>query len=320
MSQSKITQKPWLYKTELCKSFSTTGKCSYGARCQYAHGQAQLRPVTRHPKYKSRRCKNFDLGSCSYGSRCCFIHSDQKKEKNAGQRRRKNSRKKKTQRAKSGRTRNESKDARAVTRLQQRNLRNREAELAISTPTVKPPPIQQHLSSNLFSSSQWSDTLSKSPWSTPTSKSPWSTTKPVGSEPLLPIIQSSSMSPRNYKPQEFSSKDSQVKAILEGIGIIKPVIAAHPYGANAILEVDEYPYGTNSPIGTPPTPIPTPIVADPSPIVADPYRAKRLLPVYPVVSNTNETPEAEPPTWEEKNRGRLNVFKSMGNKSRSCRW
>jgi len=311
MSQSKITQKPWLYKTELCKSFSTTGKCSYGARCQYAHGQAQLRPVTRHPKYKSRRCKNFDLGSCSYGSRCCFIHSDQKKEKNAGQRRRNKSRKKKSQRAKSGRTRNESKDGgRAVTRLQQRNLRNREAELAIS----KPPPIQQHLSSNLFSQSQWSGTLSKSPWSTPTSKSPWSTTtpkSPLGSEPLLPIIHSST-SPRNYKPQEFSSKDSQVKAILEGIGIIKPVIAANPYGTNAILEVDEW-----SPIGTPPTPI----VTDPSPIVADPYRAKRgLLPVYPVVSNTKETPEAEPPTWEEKNRGRLNVFKSMGNKSRSCRW
>ena len=103
----------------------------------------------------------------------------------------------------------------------------------------------------------------------------------------------------------------------EGIGIIKPVIAANPYGTNAILEVDEYPYGTPSPIGTPPTPI----VTDPSPIVADPFRAKRgLLPVYPVVSNTKETPEAEPPTWEEKNRGRLNVFKSMGNKSRSCRW
>ena len=51
---------------ELCKSFSTTGKCSYGARCQYAHGQAQLRPVTRHPKYKSRRCKNYDLGRLNH--------------------------------------------------------------------------------------------------------------------------------------------------------------------------------------------------------------------------------------------------------------
>lgn len=304
----KITQKPWLYKTELCKSFSTTGKCSYGARCQYAHGQAQLRAVTRHPKYKSRRCKNFDLGSCSYGSRCCFIHSDQKKEKNTGQRRRKHhQRKKNSQRAKSGRVRNGSKDSGRVTRLQQRNLRNREAELAVSEP---PPPVK-HNSSHLFSSSKWS-TTTKSPWSSTTPKSPWSATpstfpQPVGSEPRaesLPIIRSTS--PRNYqnrkesKPQEFSSKDSHVKAILEGIGIIKPVLA-NPYEIKAIFEVDEFPHGQTTPI------------------VADPYRAKGLSPVYPEHSTTKPSPEADM-TWEEKNRGRLSVFKHIGNKSSSCRW
>ncbi|XP_054855184.1 mRNA decay activator protein ZFP36-like [Eublepharis macularius] len=63
------------YKTELCRTFSETGKCKYGAKCQFAHGASELRAMTRHPKYKTVLChKFFQTGDCPYGSRCHFIH------------------------------------------------------------------------------------------------------------------------------------------------------------------------------------------------------------------------------------------------------
>jgi len=67
-----------LYKTELCRSFEETGSCRYGLKCQFAHGRAELRPVTRHPKYKTEVCKTFHtIGTCPYGKRCRFIHIEQ---------------------------------------------------------------------------------------------------------------------------------------------------------------------------------------------------------------------------------------------------
>eukprot|EP01116_Phalansterium_solitarium_P005509 TRINITY_DN1721_c0_g1_i1.p1 TRINITY_DN1721_c0_g1~~TRINITY_DN1721_c0_g1_i1.p1 ORF type:complete len:332 (+),score=67.63 TRINITY_DN1721_c0_g1_i1:414-1409(+) len=64
-----------LYKTELCRSFSETGVCRYGHKCQFAHGHHELRPVLRHPKYKTETCKTFTTtGICPYGPRCRFIH------------------------------------------------------------------------------------------------------------------------------------------------------------------------------------------------------------------------------------------------------
>eukprot|EP01090_Pellita_catalonica_P001020 TRINITY_DN10750_c0_g1_i1.p1 TRINITY_DN10750_c0_g1~~TRINITY_DN10750_c0_g1_i1.p1 ORF type:complete len:242 (+),score=25.22 TRINITY_DN10750_c0_g1_i1:43-768(+) len=72
--EREITQQN-LYKTELCKPFERSGTCRYGAKCQFAHGQAELRPVMRHPKYKTEVCKSFQTtGKCRYGSRCRFIH------------------------------------------------------------------------------------------------------------------------------------------------------------------------------------------------------------------------------------------------------
>ncbi|XP_074075070.1 mRNA decay activator protein ZFP36 [Macrotis lagotis] len=63
------------YKTELCRTFSESGKCRYGSKCQFAHGSAELRPASRHPKYKTEMCRKFlTLGSCPYGTRCHFIH------------------------------------------------------------------------------------------------------------------------------------------------------------------------------------------------------------------------------------------------------
>ncbi|RKP13528.1 hypothetical protein BJ684DRAFT_4774, partial [Piptocephalis cylindrospora] len=63
------------YKTELCKSYSETGQCRYGERCQFAHGQEELLPVRRHPKYKTIPCRTYqERGSCPYDTRCTFIH------------------------------------------------------------------------------------------------------------------------------------------------------------------------------------------------------------------------------------------------------
>lgn len=66
-----------LYKTEICRSYADNGGfCKYGLKCQFAHGEAELRPVRRHPRYKTKWCRNFlATGSCPYDSRCRFIHS-----------------------------------------------------------------------------------------------------------------------------------------------------------------------------------------------------------------------------------------------------
>ncbi|KAG1703299.1 hypothetical protein DVH05_008208 [Phytophthora capsici] len=65
-----------LYKTELCKHFTENGSCRYGSKCQFAHGEDELRGVLRHPKYKTTRCKAYlSTGKCMYGSRCRFIHT-----------------------------------------------------------------------------------------------------------------------------------------------------------------------------------------------------------------------------------------------------
>ena len=42
-----------LYKTELCRSWEEKGTCRYGTKCQFAHGEEELRKVSRHPKVSS---------------------------------------------------------------------------------------------------------------------------------------------------------------------------------------------------------------------------------------------------------------------------
>ncbi|CAK5087486.1 unnamed protein product [Meloidogyne enterolobii] len=54
-----------------------TGRCNYGERCQYAHGDREKRPVPRHPKYKTEPCQSYHkTGYCPYGPRCHFIHNE----------------------------------------------------------------------------------------------------------------------------------------------------------------------------------------------------------------------------------------------------
>ena len=69
-----------LYKTELCLSWEEWGACPYDAKCQFAHGAAELRFVRRHPKYKSEFCREFArTGSCIFGTRCRFAHSPEER-------------------------------------------------------------------------------------------------------------------------------------------------------------------------------------------------------------------------------------------------
>ena len=64
------------YKTELCRPFQDSGFCKYGDKCQFAHGEPDLRCLPRHPKYKTELCRTYHTrGICPYGSRCHFIHS-----------------------------------------------------------------------------------------------------------------------------------------------------------------------------------------------------------------------------------------------------
>lgn len=47
---SANNRKLGLYKTELCRSWEEKHSCRYGAKCQFAHGEEELRKVSRHPK------------------------------------------------------------------------------------------------------------------------------------------------------------------------------------------------------------------------------------------------------------------------------
>jgi len=64
------------YKTRLC--VFPGGECPHGARCKFAHGQAELRPppATATESYKTRPCR-YTLADCPFAAagRCQFAHS-----------------------------------------------------------------------------------------------------------------------------------------------------------------------------------------------------------------------------------------------------
>ena len=86
------------YKTSLCKHFGTPQGCSYGDKCQFAHGNQELRlnnnqmaymmppgtPGVAGSKaqnsmlnYKIVKCKNWEKDkTCKYGAHCTFAHGD----------------------------------------------------------------------------------------------------------------------------------------------------------------------------------------------------------------------------------------------------
>ena len=85
------------YKTTLCKHFDTPQGCSYGDKCQFAHGSQELRmPLLQNQgqnmgmnnnsnnksqhnylNYKIVKCKNWEKDhTCKYGAHCTFAHGD----------------------------------------------------------------------------------------------------------------------------------------------------------------------------------------------------------------------------------------------------
>merc|ERR1712048_1525656 len=69
-------------KTKLCHYFMTMGKCYYGAKCHFAHGEHELRrsedagPLI-HPRHKTTLCQNeLRHGVCKFGKFCIFIHKE----------------------------------------------------------------------------------------------------------------------------------------------------------------------------------------------------------------------------------------------------
>ena len=82
------------YKTLICKHFNTPQGCSYGDKCQFAHGESELKPFegkilnqtqansnknkqTSVLNYKIVKCKNWERdGNCKYGGHCTFAHGE----------------------------------------------------------------------------------------------------------------------------------------------------------------------------------------------------------------------------------------------------
>lgn len=80
-STSSVSSSSSRYKTELCRSFTESGFCKYGGKCQFAHGAEELRDLNRHPKYKTEPCRTFHtIGFCPYGVRCHFVHNGEEEK------------------------------------------------------------------------------------------------------------------------------------------------------------------------------------------------------------------------------------------------
>jgi hypothetical protein len=82
------------YKTRMCINFPI-GRCTRGASCAYAHGEAELRagpggvvaaaPPSTHQYYKTRLCQAFVEGRCHRGVACNYAHSEAERQSFASQ-------------------------------------------------------------------------------------------------------------------------------------------------------------------------------------------------------------------------------------------
>ena len=91
----------------MCKHYNTTQGCSYGDKCQFAHGSDELRLLNNQSNINNKnkinlegkkskqinpiniktiKCKNWEKnGACKYGNYCTFAHGEndlKKKEDN----------------------------------------------------------------------------------------------------------------------------------------------------------------------------------------------------------------------------------------------
>jgi hypothetical protein len=65
-----------LYKTELCRAWEKHGSCSFGNKCNYAHGTKELRDRVRVTTFHIQPCVDSvtQKGQCGYGKRCNYAH------------------------------------------------------------------------------------------------------------------------------------------------------------------------------------------------------------------------------------------------------
>ena len=67
------------YKTELCKTFLSTGKYPYGNKCLFAQCKNELINKHQCKNHKQKPCKSLnEKGFCLYGTRCNFMHTKKK--------------------------------------------------------------------------------------------------------------------------------------------------------------------------------------------------------------------------------------------------
>ena len=73
------------YKTKLCRYFGNNLKCNYEDKCNYAHGQVELRDELSNLKYMPRDLpkpclKYLVSGYCYFGFQCKFLHGEIKEK------------------------------------------------------------------------------------------------------------------------------------------------------------------------------------------------------------------------------------------------
>lgn len=82
------------YRTQICTRWME-GSCQYGDRCNFAHGEEQLRQFggtgsgvarfttvdvksrSNDPAFRTKLCTRWAQGSCQYGDRCMFAHGEE---------------------------------------------------------------------------------------------------------------------------------------------------------------------------------------------------------------------------------------------------
>ena len=67
----------------MCKNWQAYGKCRFGDKCSFAHGESELRKKENLlSTFKTRQCKQFiETMHCPYGIRCQYIHNQWTVEK-----------------------------------------------------------------------------------------------------------------------------------------------------------------------------------------------------------------------------------------------
>mmetsp|Transcript_51261 Transcript_51261/g.122885 ORF Transcript_51261/g.122885 Transcript_51261/m.122885 type:complete len:204 (+) Transcript_51261:83-694(+) len=74
-SRSRVEKRQPVKQTQLCAFFSQ-GRCTRGSRCTFAHGIAELRQ--RPDLYKTKLCASYSLWKqCPYGEDCTHAHGQE---------------------------------------------------------------------------------------------------------------------------------------------------------------------------------------------------------------------------------------------------